>query len=141
MKGINPYINFEGNCEEAFEFYRSVFGGEFSMIHRFADMDSGMPIADDEKNNIMHVSLPIGNTILMGSDCPSGMFQMNVGNNISIAIDTDSEAEATRIHDGISAGGTVTMPMEKTFWGAFFGMATDKFGINWMVNYDYPQKP
>lgn len=123
------------------EFYRSVFGGEFLMFHRFGDMDSGMPIADNEKNHIMHASLPIGdNFVLMASDCPSSFGGVTQGNAFSVSIGADSEAEATRIFNGLSAGGKVTMPLAKTFWGAFFGMWEDKFGVNWMVNYDYPKE-
>ena len=141
MAQINPYITFNGNCEEAFNFYKSVFGGEFPYIGRFKEMPPAegktMPAADGEK--IMHVSLPISNeTTLMGSDT-GGEWASNFkeGNNISISINTASEEEATKIFNGLSAGGKIIMPLEKTFWGAYFGMFADKFGIGWMVNYDY----
>lgn len=144
MAQVNPYITFNGTCEAAFNFYKSVFGGEFPYIGKFKDMPpiegKTMPAADAEK--IMHVSLPIGGgTILMGSDT-GGEWASNFkeGNNFAISIYTESEAEATRIFNGLSAGGMITMPLNKTFWGSYFGMFTDKFGINWMVNYDYSQQ-
>lgn len=143
MAQVNPYITFNGNCEEAFNFYKSVFGGEFPYIGRFGDMPSeDESISDDEKNKIMHVSLPISQeTILMGSDTMGDHAAgFNAGNNISLSLDTDSREEAERLFNGLSEGGTVTMPLADTFWGAYFGMWTDKFGINWMVNYDDPAK-
>ncbi len=137
MTAINPYLTFKNNCEEAFEFYRSVFGGEFLGKMRMSDMDMGVPIPDEAKNLIMHVALPIGNgSTLMGSDAPDGFGPpLNVGNNLSVAIAPDSEDEARRLFDGLSAGGSVMMPFEKAPWGDMFGMFTDKFGIQWMVNY------
>jgi PhnB protein len=140
MAAINPYLTFDGNCEEAFLFYQSVFGGEFPFIGRFGDMPptDGMPVSTELANKIMHVSLPIsGETILMGSDSSDAFGHATImGNNISISINAESTEEADRLFNGLSAGGKVTMPMAKTFWGAYFGMFTDKFGINWMVNYD-----
>ncbi|HSD14438.1 MAG TPA: VOC family protein [Flavobacterium sp.] len=141
MTQVNPYITFNGTCEEAFNFYKSVFGGDFPYSGKYKDMPSEYPIAESEKEKIMHISLPIGNTVLMGSDAAAGFGDnFKEGNNISISINAESEAEATRIFNGLSAGGKVGMPLNKTFWGAYFGMFTDKFGINWMVNYDYEQK-
>ncbi|ESU27017.1 hypothetical protein FLJC2902T_23580 [Flavobacterium limnosediminis JC2902] len=141
MAAVNPYITFNGTCEEAFNFYKSVFGGDFAYIGKFKDMPSEYPMAESEKEKIMHVSLPIGNTVLMGSDAAEGFGgDYKEGNNITVSINTDSEEEATRIFNGLSTGGKVGMPLNKTFWGAYFGMFTDKFGINWMVNYDYEQK-
>ena len=141
MPTINPYLNFNGNCEAAMEFYRSVFGGEFVTFSRFGDVDTGIPVADNEKNNILHASLPVGdNYVIMASDCPSSFGGVIQGDALSISIGTDSEDEATRIFNGLSAGGDVKMPLQKTFWGAFFGMFVDKFGVNWMVNYDYPRE-
>ncbi len=138
MTTINPYLTFTGNCEEAFLFYKSVFGGEFQMISRFKDMppDPEYPISDEDKEKIMHVSLPISEeTVLMGSDA-SEQFGNNIefGNNITISINTKSVDEVTRIYNELSKGGKINMQLEKTFWGAYFGMFTDKFGINWMVN-------
>jgi len=139
MAQVNPYLVFNGTCEEAFNFYKSVFGGEFPYIGRFKDMPSETPLSEEVGNLIMHVSLPISaETILMGSDTNEAFGQSaQAGTNLSISINTDSEDEATKLFNGLSAGGKVTMPLDKTFWGAFFGMFTDKFGIHWMVNYDY----
>ncbi|HEX8269544.1 MAG TPA: VOC family protein [Flavobacterium sp.] len=145
MAAINPYITFNGNCEEAFLFYKSVFGGDFPYIGRFGDMPptEGKSVSAEEASKIMHVMLPISSeTVLMGSDSSDSYGHATVvGNNISVSVNTDSKEEAFKIFDGLSAGGKVTMPMEKTFWGAWFGMFTDKFDINWMVNFDEdPQK-
>jgi PhnB protein len=144
MARINAYLTFDGTCEEAFNFYKSVFGGDFPMVGKFGDMppQEGMPpISDEVKNRIMHMSLPISaETVLMGSDTMPGIHDHQVGNNISLSINTDSREEADLIFTGLSAGGKVSMPLADTFWGAYFGMWTDKFGINWMVNYDDPAK-
>lgn len=144
MATINPYLTFNGNCEEAFTFYRSVFGGEFPMMGRFKEMPpmEGMSVPESEAEKIMHVSLPISKeTTLMGSDSIEGFGPPPVaGTNFSVSINTDTEAEATKLFNALSAGGKVTMPLEKTFWGAYFGMFTDKFGIGWMVNYDFEKK-
>jgi PhnB protein len=143
MAQINPYLNFNGDCETAFNHYKSVFGGEFTYIGRYGEMPPSEehPVPDAEKDKIMHVSLPISNeTVLMGSDCPAAYGGTKFGDNISISINTQNPEEARRIFDGLSAGGKVTMALEKTFWAALFGMFTDKFGINWMVNYDEPQQ-
>ncbi len=142
MTTVNAYLNFEGNCEEAFNFYKSVFGGEFMSVNRYREMPPGEnPLPEEDLNKIMHMSLPIGNTYLMGSDV-AGEWGGNtvMGNNISLSISAGSRAEADQIFQGLSAGGTVTMPMNDTFWGSYFGMLTDKFGINWMVGYDQPQQ-
>lgn len=144
MATVNPYLIFNGNCEEAFLFYKSVFGGEFPYMGRFGEMPSDDPNSprpsEEEANRIMHVSLPISSeTILMGSDSTSQSGDVAFGSNISISINTESSEEADKLFDGLSSGGTVSMPMTKTFWGAYFGMFTDKFGINWMVNFD--EKP
>ncbi|MEO8515498.1 MAG: VOC family protein [Flavobacterium sp.] len=144
MATVNAYLTFNGDCEAAFLFYQSVFGGGFPYLGRYKDMpktdDSYCPAEDGEK--IMHVSLPISKeTILMGSDSSESFGQASVvGNNVSLSINTESEEEATRLFNGLSAGGVVKMPLNKTFWGAYFGMFTDKFGIHWMVNYDFNEK-
>ncbi len=138
MAQVIPYLLFNGTCEEAFNLYKSVFGGEFPYIGRFKDMPPmpGKEIPASEGEKIMHISLPIGGgTYLMGSD--SGGNTVTVGNNFSVSVNADSEEEATRIFNGLSVGGKVMMSMEKTFWGAYFGMFVDRFGIAWMVNYDY----
>lgn len=144
MATVNPYLIFNGNCEAAFLFYQSVFGGEFPYMGRFGEMppsdDPNCPPPADEANRIMHVSLPISKeTILMGSDSTSQSGDVIVGANVSVSINTESRAEADKLFNGLSAGGNVIMPMTNTFWGAYFGMFTDKFGINWMVNFDEPK--
>lgn len=146
MTTVNVYLNFDGNCKEAFDFYKSVFGGEYSYIGLYKDMppQEGMPqMTAEDGDKIMHVSLPISKeTSLMGSDvggewCP----KLIKGSNFAVSISADSKAGADRLFTGLSAGGKVTMPMEKTFWGSYFGMFTDKFDINWMVGFDeQPQK-
>ena len=139
MASINPYLLFNGNCEEAFLFYQSVFGGEFPYMGKYNDMpadDSTPPLSVADGNRVMHVSLPIGNTILMGSDSNSQSGDVVMGANVSISINTESRAEADKLFNGLSAGGNAFMPMNNTFWGAYFGMFIDKFGIHWMVNYD-----
>lgn len=138
MTAINPYLTFNGNCEEAFNFYKSVFGGEFPYVGRFKDMPGEHAVPASEGEKIMHVSLPIGQgTFLMGSDASEACGQATAGNNFSISISTESEEEANKLFGGLSSGGQVTMPLDKVFWGSYFGMLTDRFGINWMVNYDY----
>lgn len=144
MAQVNAYLTFNGNCEEGFNFYKSVFGGEFPYIGRFGDMSpaEGHTMSEEDKHKIMHVSLPISQeTVLLGSDTSVEWASNFVsGNNISLSINTDSKEEADRLFNGLSEGGVVTMPLPDTFWGAYFGMWTDKFGINWMVNYDDPEK-
>jgi PhnB protein len=141
MASINPYLNFLGNTEEAFNFYKSVFGGEFTTFQRFKDVPGTENMPEADKGKIMHVSLPIGGTILMGTDALESMgHHITVGNNFSISINTDSEKETETIFNAISKGGSIEMALEKTFWGAYFGMCTDKFGIQWMVNFDLNKK-
>lgn len=139
MTTVNIYLTFNGNCEEAFHFYKSVFGGEFPYMGRFGDMpaDSAHPVPPEEANRIMHVSLPISKeTVIMGSDTAGEWSShFSAGNNFSISISTDSKEEADRLFAGLSAGGNVTMPMNSTFWGDYFGMFADKFGINWMISF------
>ena len=130
---ISTYLTFDGNCRQAFEFYRSVFGGDFHVFSTFADIPSQAGVSEEEKNNVMHVSLPIGDSVLMGSDNSSQGPGLEVGNNFSLSVTADSHQHGDQLLAALSAGGTVTMPMEQTFWGAYFGMCTDKFGINWMV--------
>ena len=138
MALINPHINFNGNAEEAFLFYQSVFGGEFAKIMRFKDLsDPGFPIDEKEAQKIMHIALPIGHNILMGNDIPAVLGQVNEHENRSkISISAESREEAERLFQGLSAGGTVEMPMEDSPWGSYFGMFRDKFGIEWMVDFD-----
>ncbi|MBA2763041.1 MAG: VOC family protein [Segetibacter sp.] len=140
MAAVAPYLNFNGNTEEAFDFYKSVFGGEFSMVMRFKDVPSENQMGESNGDKIMHISLPLGQgTTLMGSDVPEMYDKAIIGTNISISINTESEEEADKIFNGLSAGGQVSMPMEKAFWGSYFGMFKDKFEINWMVSYEYNQ--
>jgi PhnB protein len=138
MALINPHINFNGNAEEAFTFYKSVFGGEFAMIMRFKDMASPeFQVADHEANKIMHIALPIGQNVLMANDVPESMGKTNENENRSkIAISAESREEADQLFNGLSAGGTVEMPMEDSPWGSYFGMFRDKYGIEWMVDFD-----
>ena len=145
MATVNTYLTFNGNCEDAFNFYQSVFGGEFAYMGRFKDMpqdDNSEQISEEDANKIMHVELPISKeTSLLGSDTGGGWTSNFIqGNNFSVSIDAESMAEADKLFNGLSAGGKVTMPMAKTFWGAYFGMFTDKFGIHWMVNFDSAEK-
>jgi PhnB protein len=141
MASVNAYVTFNGNCQEAFEFYRSVFGGTFEYMGKFGDMppqEGEMPMPEHAKDKVMHVAFPISKeTMLLGSDVVAEFgHSIHMGDNIALSINTDSTEEADKLFNGLSAGGKVTMPMNKTFWGAYFGMFTDKFGINWMVNYD-----
>ncbi len=139
MTTVNVYLTFNGNCLEAFNFYKSVFGREFNYVGRFKDMppQEGKPLSAEDAERIMHIGLPISQeTMLMGSDTGGEWASCHeVGNNFSISVNTDSREEADRLFNGLSAGGNITMPMQKTFWGDYFGMFTDKFGINWMVSY------
>jgi PhnB protein len=138
MTTINPYLTFNGTCEKAFNFYKSVFGGEFPYVGKFKDMPENpeYPVAEADKDKIMHISLPISKeTSLMGSDSSEAFGKATIeGNNYTISINTDSVEEVTRIYNELSKGGKINMPLNKTFWGAYFGMFTDKFGIHWMVN-------
>jgi PhnB protein len=137
---VNPYITFTGNCEDAFNHYRSVFGGKFGYLGRFGEMppQEGQPPMDEATAKlIMHVSLPIGNTILMGSDTDEKFGgPTTVGNNFSVSVNATSKAEADKFYAGLSEGGSPFMPMSKTFWGSYFGMCKDRFGIQWMISYD-----
>lgn len=138
---INPYLNFDGNAEEAFRFYQSVFGGEL-FVQRMSDVPmEGMEITNEEKNYAMHVGLPIGNgQHLMASDClKSQGHTLKKGNNNYISVAPDSREEADRLFNGLSAGGTIEMPMADMFWGDYFGSFVDKFGVCWMINYNNGQ--
>jgi PhnB protein len=139
MAIANVYLTFDGDCEEAFELYRSVFGGDYAMMSRFGEMppDPEYPIDDAHKDRIMHVTLPIGGeTVLMGSDTMPGMSpQLKQGNNFSISVATESREEADRMFAALAEGGTVTMPQADTFWNSYFGMCRDRFGVQWMVDY------
>jgi PhnB protein len=138
MAQINPHINFNGNAEEAFTFYKSVFGGEFVKIMRFKDMASAeFPVPENEANKIMHIALPIGNNILMANDVPESMGRTNENENRSkISISAESKEEADKLFNGLSAGGQIEFPISDSPWGSYFGMVRDKYGIEWMVDFD-----
>lgn len=138
MATINPYINFNGNAEEAFTFYKSVFGGEFTRIARFKDMASSeFQVSEKEENKIMHIALPIGANVLMGNDVPEIMGKTNENENRSkISINCESKEEADRLFVGLTVGGTVEFPIGDSPWGSYFGMFRDKYGIEWMVDFD-----
>ncbi len=138
MALINPHINFNGNAEEAFNFYKSVFGGEFETIIRFKDLSSPeFPVSENDANKIMHIALPIGKNILMANDVPERMGKVNENENRSkIAISAESREEADKLFNGLSADGNIEAPIGDSPWGSYFGMFRDKFGIEWMVNFD-----
>jgi len=137
MITINPYLNFNGNTEEAFNFYKSVFGGEFLVIQRFKDTPEAGKIPTEDENKLMHIALPIGKgNILMGTDATESSGRVTQGNSIHLSVSTDSDIETKNIFTALSAGGKVTIPLDKMFWGAYFGMCTDKFGVQWMVSND-----
>lgn len=145
MTTINIYLTFNGNCEEAFNFYRSVFGGDFQHVGRYKDMppESGANVKAEEAERIMHVSLPISKeTVLMGSDTGGDWAaHYKQGNNFAVSINADSKDAANNLFNRLSEGGQVMMPMQSTFWGSYFGNFTDKFGINWMVSFqENPKK-
>lgn len=138
MTTINPYINFNGNAEEAFTFYKSIFGGEFGKITRFKDIASAeFPVPEHEANKIMRIVLSIGKDVLIANDVPEIMGRVNEQENRSkISISADSRKEADRVFTGLSEGGTIEMPMSDSPWGTSFGMLRDKFGIEWTVEFD-----
>lgn len=146
MAAINPYLNFSGNAEEAFNFYKSVFGGEFPAVMRWGEIpgcgEGEMKLSEADARKIMHIALPIEEgSVLMASDALESMGQkLTVGDNVHIAIAPESKEEADRLFAGLSAGGKVEMPLADAFWGGYFGSFTDKFGIKWLVNYDKNQQ-
>lgn len=138
MAKINPHINFNGNAEEAFTFYKSIFGGEFAKIIRFKDISSPeFPVSENEANKIMHIALPIGNNFLMANDVPERMGRTNENENRSkISISAESKEEAVILFNGLSVGGQIEVPIEESPEGSWFGMFRDKYGIEWMVDFD-----
>lgn len=141
MAAINPYLLFNGNAEEAFDFYKSIFGDEFQMVMRFKDVPSEYKMGESDGEKIMHIALPIGHgNMLMGSDVMEAQGKVIIGTNFNVSISTSSEEEANKLFNGLSAGGEVTMPMGKAFWGSYFGMFKDKFDVQWMISYDYNQQ-
>lgn len=137
---VHPYLNFDGKAEEAFNFYKSVFGGEFvGGVSKMGDAPGTENLSDDEKNRVMHIALRISDELfLMASDIvPSMGHTLIEGNNNYISLHPTSKEEADRLFNGLSAGGTIEMPLEDTFWGAYYGSFKDQFGVYWMVNFDY----
>jgi PhnB protein len=149
MKALNPYLNFNGNTEEVFTFYKGIFGGEFAMLMRFKDVPADVPMdgcidgepAKDESNLIMHVALPIGNNVLMGSDVPGHMSAATNGTGITLSLSVESKEEADRVYAALAEGGIAMMPMADQFWGDYFGMLKDKYDIQWMVNHSAGHQP
>ncbi len=137
MKTINPYLNYKGTAEQAFNLYKAVLGGEIVSLQRYKDIP-GYEVAEADQDKLMHISLMINkDNILMATDAVDNMGEKMVeGNNFSLSISADSEAEADRIFKELAEGGVAKMPMQKTFWGAYFGMLNDRFGIQWMVSFD-----
>lgn len=138
MAQINPHINFNGNAEEAFHFYQSVFGGAFTQIIRFKDLESPeYPVAEKEAKKIMHIALPIGNSVLIGNDVPEILGHVDENENRSkIVITAESREEADHLFNGLTVGGTIEYPMSESPWGSYFGMFRDQYGIEWMVSFD-----
>lgn len=141
MKSVNPYLNFNGNAEEAFNFYKSIFGGEFQAVQRLSDMPDtpGMPpMPESESKKIVHISLPIGKgNTLMASDVFDVFGQPKAeGNNVHQSLEAESKEEADKIFEALSKGGSITMPLAIQFWGSYYGMLTDKFGIQWMMSFN-----
>jgi PhnB protein len=138
---LNVYLVFTDNCREVFEFYRTVFDGEYLAIMTFADGPEEMEILESDQDRIMHVTLSLGDSILMGSDTPSNYPQpLAPGNNFALSYTTQSREEADELFAQLSDGGTVNMPMQETFWGSYFGFCTDKFGINWQIDFELPEE-
>ena len=142
MATINPHINFNGNAEEAFNFYKAAFGGEFTRVVRFKDLQSDdFPVSEKEANKIMHIALPIGKSVLMANDVPEILGRTNENENRSkIVITADSKEEADKLYNGLSAGGQVEMPISDSPWGSCFGMFRDKYGIEWMIEFNAAAK-
>ncbi len=142
MKSVNPYLNFPGNAEEAFNFYKNIFGGEFiGGINRYKDTPGTEKLSESDREKVMHVSLPLGkNNILMATDAMESMgFKLTYGNNFYLSIEAESKEEAGKLFKDLSEGGKVEMPIKDEFWGAYFGMLQDKFGIKWMISFTYPK--
>jgi len=136
MNSITPYLNFNGDAEAAFNFYVEAIGGNIDFIQRFGDAPDDM---GSDKNKILHLSATINGNKLLASDCPPGV-SVSFGNNISLSLNMGSATELNEKFAKLAEGGTITMPVQDTFWGARFGMSTDKFGINWMFNFDYSKE-
>lgn len=141
MLAVNPYLSFNGSCEKAFHFYKSVFGGEFAFVGRYKDIP-GKTIPDSEKEKIMHMALPLTEAVcLMGADSSECFGQVTqFGDSVTLTICVGNAEEAWRLYNGLSEGGKVVMPLEKTFWAELYGMFTDRFGINWAINFEKEMK-
>ncbi len=141
MATMNPYLNFLGNTEEAFIFYKSVFGGEFSVLQRFSDTPYGAEMPEADRDKIMHIALTIGpGHELMATDALESMgHTLIVGNNVYITLNPDSKEEADKFFSGLSVGGKIEMELQDTFWGAYYGSFADQFGVQWMINYVAPK--
>jgi PhnB protein len=143
MEKLNPYLTFSGNCEEAFYFYKSIFGGEFSHISRYRDIpsDEGLEIPEYRMNKIKHIVLPLGKKCqLIGSDCDDGWCpRVEKGNNVSLAIEVESKQKADDYFEALCADGTITMQIGDVFWGSYYGMCTDKFGVTWIIDHPKPE--
>lgn len=142
MLTITPYLHFMGNAEEAMTLYKSALGGEFTTIGRFKDVPGGEKMSPEDQQKLMHISLTLPNGgVIMATDILSSMeHALVVGNNYHICLHTKSEAETEKFFNALAVGGRVTMPLNKTFWGAYFGMCVDKFNIQWMINYNQNQQ-
>ena len=141
MAGVSIYLNFNGNTEEAFVFYRSVFGGDFSLLQRFSDMPGNDQVSKADLKKLIHIALSLNEHVtLHGTDAIDNMGRkLVVGNNVSILLDAKSKAEAEKLFNKLSVNGMVEMPLQDTFWGAYYGSFKDQFGIYWMINFDYPK--
>jgi len=141
MLNINAYLHFMGKTEEAMNFYKSILGGEFTIFGRFRDVPGAENMNPEDQKKIMHISLTTKNGIvIMVTDSLESMGQqVNLGNNVHLCIQAESETEVDKLFAALSAGGKVEMPVNKTFWGAYFGMCQDKYGVQWMINYTYNQ--
>jgi PhnB protein len=141
MIRLDTYLNFNGNTEEVFNYYKKVFNGKFTKLMRFSDMPGGEKMSHEDREKILHVALPVGGNVLMGTDVLDSMNQrIATGDNISISITLDDETEASRIFDALAAEGDIIMPLGKEFWSELFGICRDKFGIQWMINFTPKQK-
>ena len=141
ITSVNPYLNFARNAREAFEFYRSIFGGEFEMTLLYRDFPGAMGVPESEQDKIAHIALPVGPNMLMGTDViGDSLAAFKLGTNSYVVVTPDDAAEARRLFDGLSAGGTVEMPLQATEWAEQYGICTDRFGVQWMVNYEGKNK-
>jgi PhnB protein len=141
MISINPYLNFMGNTEDAMNFYKSIFGGEFTAFQRFNESPGHDKMPKKEQTMVMHASLPLGphNTLMATDTLESMGMELTIGNNFYMSVNTESEAETDKLFNGLAEGGKIEMPVNQTFWGAYCGMCRDKFGIQWMISYDKSQ--